>query len=287
MARFIPAFERFVAPARPTPQTWRIGAGIAILFVVYYAGVFTILPVAINMLGGFDPNGGDPGSMIFVLATFGPMAMGVAAAARMFHRRGLASLIGPFAEARRDFIVAAVITGGLALLSLVVWGLWFDTLPGIPLGMWLTLLPLSLLGLLIQTGAEELVFRGYLQQQLAARFVSPLAWAVAPSFLFALAHYDSDVMGQNTLTFMAATGVFALLAADLTARTGTLGAAWGMHFANNVSAVLLLGAQSSLNGLALARVPFAMSDSVAGWLALFDVIMLLTVWWILRRLLSR
>lgn len=287
MARFIPAFERFVAPARPHAELWRIGAGFAALFIVYYAGVFTILPAAVNALGELDPNGRDPASLLVILSTFVPMAMGVGVAARLFHARYVTSLIGPLAEARRDFIVAAVVSGVLLLLSLAIWALWFDALPGIGLGLWLALLPLSLLGLLIQTGAEELIFRGYLQQQLAARFVSPLAWAVAPSLLFALAHYDVEVMGENTLVFIAATGIFALIAADLTARTGTIGAAWGLHFANNVAAVLLIGAQDSLNGLALGRVPYLMRDPVSGWLVFLDIAIMLCAWAILRRLLSR
>ncbi|WP_338153259.1 CPBP family intramembrane glutamic endopeptidase [Pseudophaeobacter leonis] len=54
---------------------------------------------------------------------------------------------------------------------------------------WLGLLPLSLLAVLVQVSAEEVVFRGYLQQALAARFKSPVIWLVAPSALFGLAHY--------------------------------------------------------------------------------------------------
>ncbi len=50
---------------------------------------------------------------------------------------------------------------------------------------------------LIQTGAEELVFRGYLQQQLAARFASPLIWMVLPALIFGAVHYDPATAGPN------------------------------------------------------------------------------------------
>jgi uncharacterized membrane protein len=53
--------------------------------------------------------------------------------------------------------------------------------------------------------------------------------------------------------------VFALCAADLTARTGTIGAAWGFHFANNAVAILFLALEGPLSGLALYTLPM---DSV-------------------------
>ena len=57
-------------------------------------------------------------------------------------------------------------------------------------GLWLSFLPLAMAGILLQTGAEELLFRGYLQQQFAARFKSAGPWLILPSVLFGLAHYD-------------------------------------------------------------------------------------------------
>ena len=43
------------------------------------------------------------------------------------------------------------------------------------LGQQLPWLPAALLGMVIQTGTEELIFRGYLQQSLAARFRSAMS----------------------------------------------------------------------------------------------------------------
>jgi hypothetical protein len=93
-------------------------------------------------------------------------------------------------------------------------------LPNTELSLWMSFLPLALVGVLIQTGAEEVLFRGYLQQQLAARFSSPILWMVLPSAIFAALHYQPEVMGDNTWLMMGAVFVFALLAADLTAVTG-------------------------------------------------------------------
>jgi membrane protease YdiL (CAAX protease family) len=114
-----------------------------------------------------------------------------------------------------------------------------------------------LVGVLIQTGAEEVLFRGYLQQQLAARFSSPMIWMVLPSALFAALHYQPEVMGDNTWLMMGAVFVFALLAADLTAVTGTIGAAWAMHFVNNALAILVMATDGPLSGLALYIAPIS------------------------------
>jgi len=146
----------------------------------------------------------------------------------------------------------------------------------------------ALVALAIQTGAEELVFRGYLQQQLAARFASPVVWALLPSVGFGMLHYDPATLGANAWLVVGATGLFGLIAADLTARSGTLGMAWGLHFANNFVALALIAPLGDLSGLALFRVPFAMDDTGLMRLALaFDVAMLCTVWALARVWLAR
>ncbi|MEL7116701.1 MAG: type II CAAX endopeptidase family protein [Pseudomonadota bacterium] len=284
---FIVPFETFVAPARARAEIWRTLAGICVAAII---SVVT-LTAFLNLLGdagiGIDPDGGDPFSMLIILATFVGMAMGPMAAVALLHRRGLRTLLGPLPWALRDFIVAAGVVTLVYAASLVVWSMQYDALPGIDFGLWITVLPLALLGVLIQTGAEELVFRGYLQQQLAARFASPIAWAIVPSALFAWGHYDETAMGQNALLFVLATGIFGLIAADLTARTGSIGAAWGMHFANNVYAVLIVSAQGPLSGLALYQTPYTIRAPEIAWLVVVDAITLLIAWGLIRRLLSR
>jgi hypothetical protein len=126
----------------------------------------------------------------------------------------------------------------------------------------MSFLPLALVGVLIQTGAEEVLFRGYMQQQLAARFSSPLMWMILPSAIFAALHYQPEIMGDNTWLMMAAVFVFAVLAADLTAVTGNIGAAWGMHFVNNALAILVVATDGPLSGLALFMAPI--SPAAAG-----------------------
>ncbi|MFC6636344.1 CPBP family intramembrane glutamic endopeptidase [Sulfitobacter sediminilitoris] len=132
---------------------------------------------------------------------------------------------------------------------------------------------------LVQVSAEEIVFRGYVQQQLAARFKSPMIWMVLPSVLFALGHYLPDTAGENALIIAIWAGVFGILMADLTARSGSLGPAIAVHFWNNVSAMLIVSLPDELSGLALYLSPFSMEDTEAlqAWLPV-DFAMMFVLW---------
>ncbi|MFV2003423.1 MAG: cation transporter, partial [Paracoccaceae bacterium] len=181
---------------------------------------------------------------------------------------------------------AAFISG--SALFLLIWSLVFDPVPNLGMKQWLALLPLALVGIALQSGAEELVFRSYLLQQLAARFRSPLIWMIAPGLIFALFHYDPRSMGQNTWLVIAAAGVFALVASDLTRLTGSIGAAWGFHFANNVVAIAIIAIDGTIPGLALYLTPYSADDTaLLPMLISGDIALMLLAWLILRRTLPR
>ncbi|MEM9475585.1 MAG: CPBP family intramembrane glutamic endopeptidase [Pseudomonadota bacterium] len=289
--------EGFVAPARQYPQLWRLLVGLVVAVIVYIVVVAAIFVLAWVLSGvGGDGlawaqrqlNPDDPNALLLLLSTFAGMALGAMAAARLMHKRSAATLFGRAAVTMHDFVVAMLVVGTILGASVVVWSFSYDAVPGLPFGPWLSLLPLAILGLLIQTGAEELLFRGYLQQQLAARFATPIVWMVVPSILFGLVHYDAQSAGSSVWIVVGAAALFGLIAADLTAHTGSLGAAWGFHFANNTLAVLVISTEGSLTGLALYKTPYAVSDTdTLSALVLVDLAMMLLAWIVIRRLLSR
>jgi uncharacterized protein len=297
-----PQFAAYVAPARPYRQLWRLVLGMCLIVGVYFVWAMAldrlaVLGVRVWVLLGRDApaagppgltGGTDPATMLLLLATFLGGWLGVWLAARLLHHRGWRSLLGHPARVLADFMLGVgmmlVIGGGVSLLA---WPLLPPLQPSLSLTVWLMVLPLGLLGVLIQTGAEELVFRGYLQQQLAARFASPLAWMVIPSILFGLAHLAPDEGGALIWLIVAATTLFGLIAADLTARTGNLGLAWGLHFANNVLAILVVSAMPGLGGLALWQLGPDAADILVP-LLLADMALLVAVWagcrlWLRRR----
>lgn len=224
-----------------------------------------------------------------LLGSFGFVTIGALVAAAVVYGRDPLGVIGPLRPALHQFwrVLRALAVLGAALLLLPPYGFGDPLVPNLPAGLWLRLLPLSLVAVLIQVSAEEILFRGFLQQGLAARFSSPLIWAGIPSLMFAAGHFAPSEAGDNAWVVMLWAGFFGLLMADLTARAGTLGPAIAVHFFNNVSSLLFISVPDSLNGLALYNLPYSMSDTEALrlWLPVDFAIML--IGWLLARVVLR
>jgi membrane protease YdiL (CAAX protease family) len=167
----------------------------------------------------------------------------------------------------------------LAVMILPPWGLGAPLVPNVPFMRWLLVLPFALSAVLVQVGAEELLFRGYLQQQLAARFRYPVIWMTVPALLFGAGHYMPSEAGTNAWLIVLWSVVFGILMADLTARAGSLGPAIAVHFFNNVVAIVIVSMPDSLSGLSLFLSPFSMTDAeeVRAWLPV-DFAMMVVSW---------
>lgn len=296
---FAPAFESFVAPARARPALWRLALGAILAAVIYLAGSFgALLALWAATASGTDflawsaqvAQPATPEATFLVLfASFPFMALGVFLAARLLHARTPATLFGRAPVVLRHFAVGMAVVFGLTAITLLpVLLVGFDGIPNLDPARWAMLLPLTILGVLVQTGAEELAFRGYLQQQLAARFRSPVAWLILPSALFAVVHWNPAAMGGNVYLPLAVAFLFGLIAADLTARTGSIGAAWGIHFANNFNGLALVATDGTITGLALFRTPYsAAAPDLLGWSIVPSFLLLAAAWYLTRRLTAR
>ena len=285
------ADPRWLAAARRRPASWRLALGVLLALAIYLAGAAGLvvaaaawapaLPLADVILGE------TPAAMFLLLATFGFMALGAWAAARLLHGRRLREMVGPRGPAWRDFRLAAAITLAANAVPVAVAVASGEVDRALDPAPWALLL-LPALGLIaLQTGAEELLFRGYLQGQLAARFRSPAIWAVLPSLAFGAAHW-SPQMGGLAWGIVAATALFGLAAADLTALTGRLGAAWGLHFGNNAVALTLIATPEALPGLALWRTPWTLAETPAApALLALDMALFALIWLAIRTLLKR
>jgi membrane protease YdiL (CAAX protease family) len=285
------AFDRYVAPARLRPQLWRLVLGLGVILAAYFLWM-GVLAVGIWALFGGESidralatigTGSSPVTLLGLLLTFVGMALGVFVAVRLVHKRSIASLFGPRRVVLRDFVAGVVIFGVIALPGAIWSIMMLDVMPGVSIWVWLAYLPLAVALLLVQTGAEELVFRGYMQQQLAARFASRWVWMVLPSVIFGLVHYAPDQLGSSLWPILFLTGFFGLVMADLTARSGALGMAWGLHFANNFFAIMIFTTGEALDALALFRLPFSASDTeeILPFLG-FDLLGIVVIWAICR-----
>ncbi len=107
-----------------------------------------------------------------------------------------------------------------------------------------------------------------------------------PAVVFGLAHYAPAQSGPNAWAVVAAVTLFGLIAGDLTARSGTIGAATGFHLANNTLAILILSTDGAIDGLSLWRTGFAADDPVLAPLLLVDAAVLVAGWALCRRLIA-
>ncbi|MHC9236066.1 lysostaphin resistance A-like protein [Pseudooceanicola sp. 502str34] len=251
------------APAQRRPALWRVILGTLLIGGLYMAFMtgwfFAQSHWGLPMM--FDGEGRTPTGLTLLLWSFLCLLLAISIVVPVLHRRSPWGLLGPRDRFLRGFgrtFLAAVIIGiPLALIPLPG-GL--EPEPNLPLDRWLRLMPLALGGVFVQILAEELMFRGYMQGQLAARFSSPLVWMVVPALIFGLLHLNPNEGGANMLLLIASPTLFGLIAADLTARDGSLGPAVALHFLNNVSALTVLSLEGPMSGLSLYTLPISAGD---------------------------
>ncbi|WP_289040193.1 CPBP family intramembrane glutamic endopeptidase [uncultured Aliiroseovarius sp.] len=252
----------FWSPAYPRIQIWRTLLGIITIHVIFFAvtiGVFfagaAFLQTDVTQMLDVSPT---RTAMIFV--TFIGYHIGLWIVLRVLHKRGFRSLFGPARRVNwRHFRRGVLIALGVNLAAILVQMLqpfFLPTLPeasaaqSLPLITWAILVIPALILVFVQIFAEELVFRGYLLQQLRARFRSIWIWAILPSLIFGMLHFDPQTYGINAVFYVLHTTVIGIVLAVVTLRTGNIGAAAGLHFANNAM-LIFSGTKGTLDGFSL------------------------------------
>ena len=245
--------------------------------------------------------GSDPISLTLILAGYGLMAVSLGLWVGRALGRDPGALIGPWTDARSDVAVAARRTLGSLAAILVLSALAFalsvtlfvDTLTppdaenagGRTRGIlaWLTALPFAAIAILIQSGSEEIVFRGYLMPALRARTDRPLIWLGLPVALFGLAHLPYAQTANEALFVFVVTGGIGLALGDLTARTGNIGAAVGFHWAWNLWQFTLFGElDGPMSGFALFLTPAAPTPTASPMGLILSLLSIMIPWLAVR-----
>lgn len=252
--------QDFIRPAWGAPELWRV-----MVVVIVFDAIFALAP---QILTAFLPTeaavdayyeGTTALATLAQFATFAISAVGFFILLQVLHGRGLWSVIGPPLAAWADFKRTALAVG-LLLLAMLFLPPWiaFSELDEVrDFGIWVLLVPFAMLALLIQVGTEEIFFRGYLQQQLACLSSARWIWMGIPSLMFGSLHYWNGFGPADGLLYAFWATLLGLTCADLTARTGNLGAAIGLHLSNNAFALLIVGVQGwPASGLALFLYPY-------------------------------
>ena len=258
-----PAFQRFIAPAQERAEFWRTTLGFIFVVTIFLIAA-VVLALGTTIIGEiFTPGLGESlmyeiqsGQTIFAtLSSLGLIALMIPAlwlVLRLLHKRSLRTLLGPSGKIIwRLWLGAAAVILVLAVVDAIATFASAELTQQMSFLKWTAWLAPSLVLLFLQTTAEEMVFRGYLLQQLAARFKSRWIWWVLPSVIFGAFHWNPVTFGANAWMVVGTTTLMGLILSDITARFGSLSPAMGLHFANNLVVMLLMNSPGQLSGMSL------------------------------------
>ena len=242
-------------------------AGIALIvagwliWVIVIMSCFVLIKIAngLNALDALDSlsvflNGKSANSVLFQLSTFIGVWPATWLTLKLLHRQSFGSILSPERRMRwGDFGRGLLLAVGFWALTLAfsvpVGG--FPERSTLEFGTWtMIVVPLAVL-VFFQASAEELLFRGYILQQLAVRWRSPLIWGALPALLFGLAHYGNGAALGAGWLYVVATLLFGLTAAALVWRTGSLAAAMGLHTGVNIFSLSGVGLEGVVEGTQL------------------------------------
>jgi membrane protease YdiL (CAAX protease family) len=175
-----------------------------------------------------------PALFFGVTATiFGLLTLGFALAIRWLHRKRALDIVGAWNWRAYGWgfaiWTAVVVATTLIDLAIAPSGFRFTGGPAVAL-----LAAMALLGLAVQTFAEEFLFRGYITQGLMLAFKRPWPAAALSGLIFGAMHIP------NGAPQAVSAGLFGLFLALIAIRTGGIAFGSGLHLANNLFAAVVL-----------------------------------------------
>ncbi|WP_116085001.1 type II CAAX prenyl endopeptidase Rce1 family protein [Tropicimonas sp. IMCC34011] len=271
----------FAAPARQACAPWQTVAGALIAILSGIALVQLLIMTLTSLTAGSAQGwftGPGPMPAVINISLFGLFAAGLAISLRAIHDRGLLSAAGSLPDALDDARRVAVPVAFLVGLVLLLPQAGGTARTPLPFGAWLLLLPLSLAAVMLQAATMEIFFRGYLAQQIAARWPEGPWWAVVPAAISALAYLPSGGPPEAAWLGLIWGGAFGLAAADLTGRTGTIGAAVALTAVVNAAGLVFVTSGASMSPLALWHAGSALQEAGVVLTAATDLTLLLVLW---------
>ncbi|HLS18590.1 MAG TPA: type II CAAX endopeptidase family protein [Paracoccaceae bacterium] len=262
-------FERYIASGASRHGFWRVILGMVIIGAFWVGGTMAVLSSwrALNTLlyGSLGARarldaliaGGSPGTVAIMLLTFAGIWVGVFLVVRLLHRQRFMTLFAPEGGIRmKDLAKGFVLAAGFALASIpIALAIAAPVITNLPLHEWFGFSLLLLVLVFIQATAEELIFRGYLLQQLALRSRNPLIWAVLPAAAFGALHWTNAPTDQLSFYYASATFLIGIALAALVWKTGSLWAATGVHVGFNIIGLSFAGTDGLFSGSQLLLFP--------------------------------
>lgn len=294
------AHRDFIKPAWVLSDPWRIAVvliGFEAAFIATSDLIVSFLPAFVYdaMLNRSDTAFGTTLEFLSFGITLALFLLVV----RLTNKRGLSSLLGP-GDLKGNYVRAGLWVAAVLFVIEVAPPFieWRDIVETRPFGPWFLWLGPALVAITIQSATEEILYRGYLQQQLAVLSQKRWVWMGVPSVLFGSAHYFNGWGPSEGVLWAIWAMLLGLACADLTARSGNLGAAIGLHTANNMFAATLVGIEDwPSSGLARhlyayvdpAQYDYSLSTLLAPWavIQLLISVLSITVMWLAARVALR
>lgn len=247
-------------PTRPKLWRWILGTFIILLSWTLIGGLFTITLAEIFNLDVFILTGTDDESLALlrnyapwqaasaVLVSFIPLLVAPILLQRFLLKGRVKEL---FTRSGRSF-AREVRIGAMVMLALI----FFSTLPdfifnnsdykwSFDFAKFLPYLVIALLLIPMQTTAEEVFYRGWIQQRLEKGNRSIWLVSTIGGLLFALPHLANPEVSGNIALPVIGYGATGFMLTWVTMRDKSMGLAVGAHAANNIAAGLLVSSVDS------------------------------------------
>ena len=220
---------RPLAPAKGW-QPW--GALVPVLGISFVASTVISLTAVLQCEGLVDAEEnpiGLQGFIAFLLLPFSALAIVVLAWVRLVERRSLAAIGLGGVHRARTFLGGLLL--GMAMVAAIVAGIWIGgglriVASGRPSHSLMSLgsIAVLLICFALQSGVEELFFRGWMLSAIAAKF--RIVWAVLlSSLMFNVLHFDP----RANWIFVLNVFLFAVFASCWVIRTGNVWGVMGFH----------------------------------------------------------
>ena len=206
---------------------------------------------------------------------FGALVLGFVIAMRLLQGKRFVDVIGAWRWSR-FWAGLGIWTACLVVVTLIDFVLRPSGFRWVASPATASLALVALLGLGVQTFAEEFIFRGYLTQGLLLATKRPVVAAILSGLVFGSLHIPNGIpQALNAVLFGA-------VAALITIRTGGLAFTYGMHLINNLAgAVIVVSANDVLKGS-----PGLITQSTPGliwWDLIAGVLILAAPLWLVMR----
>ncbi|QUD88574.1 CPBP family intramembrane glutamic endopeptidase [Phenylobacterium montanum] len=226
------SFSTYAARGKNAVWRYLVAVPLAMLLSVVI-GVIVLLPLTLAHLLPPDftqqaQHPTNPGAFFaFTGATFAAFLAGFASAAWLLHRKSIGDLVGDWrwsAWARGFGLWGLLLLTG-SLIDFVVAPRGFSITANSQTPM---LAAAAVPALMVQTFAEEFVFRGYVTQALLLATRRPVVTAILSGLVFGSVHIP------NGWPEAANAVIFGVVLALIAIRTGGLAFGWGIHLVNNL-----------------------------------------------------